>query len=298
MENLEGSLQKLQLATGSAMVDLEKEAAALLNPLQGVGDLRGAPTLAGLFRMLFQRGLASRTLVASQMDWDAEIVLRAFYETMAKILRICVAPDEDKAKLLDEYWNNSAETHNRRKKVRAAWVEKQSRPFDEVATAIFSLVQDDRVTPITSDSTKAERKLIEQKWSFSGIVEYLSAHAHEKFDLGNAKLLLHSYGMASHFVHADHNALDLLDDRRFRTPEDRIHVEAAHAARILTDQVSLAFLCLAALELHLGTRAINKAAVALKVDECLRISRPIMSAFYDNQRGFYEKMGYKFSDSA
>jgi hypothetical protein len=124
---------------------------AEVNLLQGVGDLRGAPRLAGLFRMLFQRGRASRALVASEMDWDAEIILRAFYETMAKILRICVAPEDGKAKLLDEYWNESAEIHNRRKKGRAAWVQKQSQPFDEVATAIFSLVQDDRVTPISSE---------------------------------------------------------------------------------------------------------------------------------------------------
>jgi Family of unknown function (DUF5677) len=263
--NHDTALRHLQSAVGRTMQTVEAEVAGLLNPLQDEGDSRGGTTLAGLFRLLFDRARASRTLVCYGMDWDAEIILRAFYETTAKILRLCVSPEDEKVDLRREYWVDAAETHNRRKKLRASLVERQAEPFDEVATAIFSLLQDDRITPVSPESTKADRKAIEQKWSFGGIVEYLSEQADRKFDLGNAKLLMHSYGMASHFVHSDHNALELMEDRSLRSPEDRRLVEAAHAARILTDQTSLAFLCAAALSLHLNAPFNDKTALASQV---------------------------------
>lgn len=297
MQDVDGPFQALQIATGCAMTSIEGEVCDLLNPLQAEGDGRGAVTLAGLFTLLFARAHASRNLVSYGMDWDAEIITRAFYETAAKILFLCVSPDNEKANLLGEYWAGAAETHNRRKRTRAALIEKQARPFEEVATAIFSLLQDDRVTPVSQESTHTERRALEQKWSFGGILEYLSEHADKRFDLGNAKLLLHVYGMASHFAHSDHNALDLMEDRRRRPPEERRLVEAAHASRILTDQASIAFLCAAALCLHLDAALKDKKSLLSEVEECLTVSKPIMKAFYDSQRSFYASYGYKFSEA-
>lgn len=294
--DLDAALQRLQVSVGRTTQTVEAEVAGLLNQLQEGGDDRGAITLAGLFRLLFDRSKASRTLISYGMDWDAEIILRAFYETTAKILLLYISPEDQKAQLLREYWIDAAETHNRRKKVRASLIEQNAEPSHGVANAIFSLLQDDRMTPVNPASIKADRKAIEQKWSFTGILEFLSSKADKKFDLGNAKLLLHTYGMASHFVHADHNALDLMDDRRFRSPEDRRFVEAAHVSRILTDQACLSFLCAAALSLHLNTVFKDKVALASQVQECLDLGKPIMTAFYDSQQEFYEGYGYKFSD--
>ncbi|MGL4559545.1 MAG: DUF5677 domain-containing protein, partial [Afipia sp.] len=226
----------------------------------------------------------------------AEIILRAFYETHAKLLMLCAAPEADRAKHLKEYWIDAAESTNRRKKSRASLIEKQSQPSNEVATAIFSFLQDDRVTPISAESAKAHRRAIEQKWSFNGIMDYFSTKPAHSFDLSKAKLLLHAYGMASHFVHADHAALDLMEDRYHRTPQDLRFQEAAHAARILTDQSSLAFLCAVAAARHFNSKFKDQVGLATRVQECLDLSKPIMNAFYGSQKEFYESYGYKFSD--
>jgi hypothetical protein len=76
MKDLDDSLQSLQVATSHCMTVIGLEVGALLNPLQAEGDGRGAITLAGLFTLLFDRALASRTLISSGMDWDAEIIFR------------------------------------------------------------------------------------------------------------------------------------------------------------------------------------------------------------------------------
>jgi len=158
------------------------------------------------------------------------------------------------------------------------------------------LLQDDRVTPINPESAKARRKAIEQKWSFNGIMDYFTTKSDDTFDLSKAKLLLHTYGMASHFVHADHSALDLMEDRYHRTPQDLRFLEAGHASRILTDQASLAFLCAVAASRHFKAKFRDQVTLATRVQECLDLSKPIMDAFYGSQKEFYESYGYKFSD--
>jgi hypothetical protein len=54
--------------------------------------------------------------------------------------------------------------------------------------------------------------------------------------------LAYGYGMASHLVHQDADAIGIIWDRRQREDERRIPLEIAHAARLISDLIGMAML--------------------------------------------------------
>jgi len=61
-------------------------------------------TLRNLTKYLSERNQTASMLVSWGYTWDAEIILRSFYETAARILFICFAEKDKRQELANEFW--------------------------------------------------------------------------------------------------------------------------------------------------------------------------------------------------
>jgi hypothetical protein len=252
----------------------------------GTEPLMITGTLKNLFWYLSSRSQTVSFLISYGYSWDAEIILRSFYEAAAKIVFICFADEAEKLNLINEFWHELGPIGDRKSAHKAKFAE-QIQKKESVSASIFAMLQDSRVFDFVVDGSKAERKRLEQKWSFSEIIESLERQATQGIPLKGIKSLLHIYGMASHLIHADKHAMDLMHDRATRPIEELKTLEASHAARIMTDQVSITWLCADALRRHFNGEFSNAATFREAFNRTAELSKPFQTAFEDSQKEFY-----------
>lgn len=284
MEN-HHSTRELQEASLHALSRIRDEVEWLFNQ-HGSTTPDITPTLKMLFWYLSSRSQTVSFLVSCGYAWDAEIILRSFYDTAAKILLLCLSEAANKPMLIDEFWNKLGQINNRRTARKAEFAEKV---FDQnrVSASVFASLQDGEVFDLETEGSRRERKNLEQKWSFSGIVEQLSRCAPGGKSLEKITSLLHIYGMASHLAHADNVAMDLMADRRLRDADELRIVEASHTSRIMTDQVSISWFCADALRQHFGATFAHGAEMKKAFDRTTELGEPFVDAFERSQREFY-----------
>jgi hypothetical protein len=292
---------------GSGMNELQD---AVLSAISGARDsidnqfrLHADPkslvdeTLIRLSAYLSDRSQAASYLVSAGFVWDAEIVLRSFYEANARIWFICLAEPSKRGELVEEFWGGLASIHNsQRAKKAAAPLElskNRNNPHDE---AIFSMLTREDLFEFSQENRKI-RKSLEQKWSFTEIVNQLQKSPAAGFDMRAIGGLLHSYGTASHLIHADESALDLMLDRALRQPEERQTLAKAHICRIFSDQVSLWTMSAAALGFRFGGKAIIQAELRTAWDRIHALTEPFLRRFYASQAEFYAKWGASQGES-
>ncbi len=109
----------------------------------------------------------------------------------------------------------------------------------------------------------------------------------EEIDLRLFGSFLHTYAVSSHLIHADQTAMNLIWERRERPTQERDALVAAHAARLITEPVSLFFVCWRALAFAVGVSAENEKAVRGLLD-LLRNADVYHKAFADSQRHYYK----------
>jgi hypothetical protein len=56
--------------------------------------------------------------------WDAEIILRSFYEKSAKLLYVMLSENGEKQQLIDEFWGDLGSVYDRKTAQRAVYAEK------------------------------------------------------------------------------------------------------------------------------------------------------------------------------
>jgi hypothetical protein len=103
------------------------------------------------------------------------------------------------------------------------------------------LIDDEELNSLRAKYFREMRKRLEHKWSFIEIAKKLSNPdvGIPEFDPIN-KLLVYSYGIASHLIHQDGDAIKLIWDRNKKTQEFREATELAHTARQLNDLLIMA----------------------------------------------------------
>lgn len=248
-------------------------------------------TLKQLFAYMSERSQAVSYLVSSGYAWDAEIVLRPLCEVNARIWLICLAPNEQaREALVMEFWGEHAEMHNRKRAGRAAVAAAIARSKDAKSDdMILSALADGRSFKF-GQADKATRKKVEQKWSFTEIVRFLEKNAPDDFDMSAIVGMLHMYGLASHLIHADAAALDLIADRKLRGSDELAILSAAHLCRIFSDQASLWLFSTLALAHRFGKREAIGDEVFQKYAHIHKLSAPISEEFEQSQAAFYEKV--------
>lgn len=245
-------------------------------------------TLRNLFAFQFSRSQAVSFLISWGYSWDAEIVLRTFYEASAKLLFITLAEQSDKQRFVNEFWEDLGSVFDRKTAQRALHAEGLFEA-GSVSAAIFGVLQDDSIFDLAPQTTRTERKDAQKRWSFTEIVESLQGRHLDGKPLTGIKSLLHIYGMASHLAHADKNALELMADRAMRETAELRILEAGHISRMMTDQVSMTWFCAVALKHHLTGEFNNPQKMIEAFEIAHKLSEPIQKAFEDSQKAFYAK---------
>ncbi len=244
-------------------------------------------TLKQLFHYFGDRTQAVAHLVSCELPWDAEIILRCFLETAAKIWFICLASEDEQKTLIDEFWGISAQIHNRKKAGKAHFSKElflHANSLDNVN--IFEMLEDK--TEFERDAlNKKERKIIEQKWSFTEIVTHLEKNHPPSFPMKYVSSFLFGYDTASHLIHVDDCALDLMQDRALREANELEILQIAHYTRIWSDLVGLWFISLEAL--HYKYNIPRGSKELFRVYEGFgKLCEPIQERFNNSQREFYD----------
>jgi len=252
-------------------------------------------TLKKLVSYFSERSQAIVHLVSFEYTWDAEIVLRSAFETCAKIWFICLQTPTNREVVVNEYWNIYSKIHNRKRLKKAHFSKllflsvKEKESLD-----VISAFEDKSLFPC-DDLNKKERKLIEQKWSFSEIISHLELSHPPDFPMKHVSSLLHGYGVASSLIHADDFALDLMLDRGLRNDQELLILMCAHTARIWSDLVALWYISLTALDYRYGIKSTDEGITKVYMDYW-SLERPVNDRFNMSQKDYYENLKRNNSD--
>ncbi|MER2534765.1 MAG: DUF5677 domain-containing protein [Rhizobiaceae bacterium] len=252
-------------------------------------DERVFSTLRRLFAFMSERSQAISFLVSAGYVWDAEIIVRSFYEAHAKIWFICLTPESGRRALVDEFWDTTSAVHNRRRAAQAAEAAAVSRRQGDSddALVLSSLTRED-IFP-ADPLNKQGRRTVEQKWSFAEIVRHLQKSGSADFDLSNLGGLLHMYGQASHMIHADESALDTMLDRQLREKTELRTLAEAHVCRIFSDQAHCWLFSLMALRHACGLPKDPGPDLVARLSHLNALIRPYTERFNAGQAAFYQR---------
>ncbi len=247
-------------------------------------------TLKSFFFFIGGRSQSISFLLFNGYLWDAEIVLRSFYEANAKIWFICYRSPESRKLLIEEFWGDFAEMHNQKKISRSAKALDMANRFgSQTDSEILSTFQREDIFSKSTEN-KAKRRELEGKWSFSEIIRYLENNSKDFSPLDGVAGLSHMYGMQSHLCHADDVALDLMYDHATRNSEENRLKDLSHVCRILSDVASLWLFSLEAMQFSLGIGFDRKSEVWSLWKELHSKTKPFKESFEQSQRAFYDSL--------
>ena len=275
------SLDEMQTVALAAISAARDEVVWLFDSFSQEGDVVD-DTLKRLFSYMSSRSQTVSYLVSSNYIWDAEIVLRSFYEANAKIWYICDLDGDERKSAVEEFWGDYASMHNHKRRHRA-----------NLALGSISFGQDKSgelvYAPLTDsdafefgESNKSERRKLEGKWSFSEIVNRLANRNDAALDWKPILALLHMYGQQSHLAHADDAALDLMSDRMMRDPDELQLLSASHIARIFSDQATMWVMSEAMLRHRYGAGPRAESAVDQFYSRFADLAHSFQHAFYSH----------------
>jgi len=246
-------------------------------------------TLMRMCSYLSDRSQAVSYLVSAGYVWDGEIVLRSFYEANARIWFICLTEPSQRQALVEEFWGDLADIHTYKRGRRAAapreLFNRSLQPQDE---AVFEFLTRDDFQKFTG-GTKQNRKAIEQRWSFTEIIQWLKKNGPADFNFRDIEVLLHTYGIASHLIHADESALDLMLDRKLRARDEVEILASAHICRIFSDQVSLWTLSAMTIAHRFGHKPRLPPSVQERWKHVSALSKVFLERFHATQEDFYSE---------
>lgn len=132
-------------------------------------------TVRVLNRYQFDRSAAAYTLITYGMVWDAEVIVRAIYETSSKIIFIGAHDPANRDKLIAEYWETLPAIFDRKGASKAEDAEKLRRKFDNNKDdlRIFRHLRNPDIFNIEATGNKRFRDEVERRWSFTEIVKEL-----------------------------------------------------------------------------------------------------------------------------
>ncbi|AUC84763.1 hypothetical protein CW731_05405 [Polaribacter sp. ALD11] len=175
------------------------------------------------------------TLVLDNRIWDAEIILRSALETFTKFLFITTADKEEQNVRINEYWNSLAEISSIKQSSQAKRNLEHFGDSEIHRLAYLPMVlPEEEEAELRKKWTKAERRKVEQKWSFTEMILSISKNYRGKpFEMIVA--LTHSYRMSSHVMHGDETGISIINERESRSQADYEIATNGHYLRLLSD---------------------------------------------------------------
>jgi len=243
-------------------------------------------TLKSLVSYFSDRSQVVVHLASYEYSWDAEMILRSAFEASAKVWLICLSSLADREYLVKEFWGLYTQVHNRKISHKAGIAKSVFiNNGNQHGVDIFEALEDERL--FNHDNVnKRRRKEIEQKWSFTEIINYLEKNHPPLFSMKYLSCVLHTYGNASHLLHADTIALDMMLDRNLRDKNELLILKCAHTVRIWSDVVSLWYISCFALG-KMYDVFVNHQKIDALYRNFFELSDPIREQFDLSQREFY-----------
>lgn len=165
--------------------------------------------------------------------WDAEILLRTLFEGSMKFAYILENRDiaEERAK---EYYYVLTDHNSVKRSNRLELMLKESDLPQEKSEVFKKItISEEEQKLIRKGTNRASRKLLEDRWSFNGLLQYFSNLGDPRYEL--FKHLTYQYGMASHLIHKDGDGIGMVWGRSQRSNEEEQAIEVSQSARILSD---------------------------------------------------------------
>lgn len=182
-------------------------------------------------------------LCAYTQLWDAEVITRSVLEGTLKSCYLLQQRDTFETRL-SEYSSLLFDIARAKDHQKASDLIQATRnPNDPNLRPIRDrLLSDEELERIRATS-KAERRALETKWGFTGLIGELVRSGDPLFQ--NVLGLAHSYSMASHIQHMDYIGTSLPLDRDMRASDRRDSIHMAHSARLACDLLNFLYLRMA-----------------------------------------------------
>lgn len=245
-------------------------------------------TISRLVHYQSERSQTVSYLVSSDRVWDAEMILRSFYEANVKIWYLCSLRGSARDDAVEEFRGAYYDVHAHKRRVKAGFSKTVSQNLEQnFDSKIFSALEDEKIFHF-HDGNKKERREIEQRWSFSSLIRRLELTPKDILDFTSIRALEHQFGLQSHLLHADISALDMMFDRKTREPDELEHLIGTHICRIFSDQISI--WAMTSIAICSSAEATNP-----KADEMTRsivnvqtLIKPFSDRFEVSQKDFYK----------
>jgi hypothetical protein len=244
-------------------------------------------TVRVLTQYQFDRALGAYCLIVNGLVWDSEIVLRSFYETVVKVFFLSTASTEIRGGLLTEFWEVLPAIYDAKGAERAKSPEKLARSQGRIDDArIFEFLRRPENFATEGPGNRQFRKSVEQKWSFSKIVDVLNTGNDGHKRIARIDTMFHNYGISSHLAHASPKAFDLLEDRSTRG-DDLSLLEVGHVGRMLSDIVSLTAFSLHQVQISLLGDMPMADILVQAYSRMSDLTKPYQEAFQRSQDDLY-----------
>tara|TARA_R110002096_G_scaffold42457_1_gene114561 strand:+ start:282 stop:1139 length:858 start_codon:yes stop_codon:yes gene_type:complete len=241
-------------------------------------------TLRRLAHYQSSRSATISFLISHGKIWDAEIILRSFFEANIKIWYLCTLEGDEQAKALREFNEtfSSVKANKRKHKTEVAIevAKKSGSTFDE---NLLRNVGDETVFGVAEGNRK-ERKKVERNWSFSELLGALVKSDNQLLDFKYIRALEYQYSMQSHLIHADIVALDTITDQYNRSLSQITALNCAHVSRMFSDQVVIWRITSIALWGNLNSNNPNTEKEANAVKDALELSERFSEVFELSQQ--------------
>jgi len=184
--------------------------------------------------------------------WDADIIVRSALETLTKFMLIADSVKSEQEVLLREYWKDLSEIYSIKlsEQAKKNLVYTSESEIHRLAYLPLVLSEEEELR-LKTKWPKAIRTRLEQKWSFSGIIAFLSTK-YKGETLESMAFLTQSYRISSHIAHGDEIGISMITERKSRNDKERNEVHIAHYLRLLMDCVSVCMITAVQTMMFLG----------------------------------------------
>ncbi len=188
-----------------------------------------------LIDFIMSRLDAVYSLILDWMLWDAEIVLRSALETLVKLIYILEGNSEEYLERCNEFWRVLPKLYSLKLSMQG------KRNLEYLGESeIHRLAYTPLILPPAEEKQikdkwpKSDRQKIEQRWSFSEIVLFLS-RKYKGTSYEGILTLTHTYRIASHVIHGDETGILIIHERDTRPNNECIVANRAHFLRFVSD---------------------------------------------------------------
>ncbi len=168
--------------------------------------------------------------------WDAEILTRPIQEGTMRALFLCIAPNGERQRRVEEFYEELSELHDLKQSERVKLVLDRFPHDEDLAQGLSALLLgQEKERALREKWPRKQRHALEQKWSFFEMIADSEKYLESIGVIMPLSTAMHSYGMSSHLIHADEVGLGLVWDRAQRSIAERDALELSHMSRIISD---------------------------------------------------------------